>query len=93
MKPLRVSRDIIPIARFKSQASRILRQLREDQRPIVVTQNGKPAAVLITPEELDRLQEHERFLTAVQEGLADSEADRLIDDDALEAELDAKLAP
>jgi predicted transcriptional regulator len=49
--------------------------------------------VAITPEEFDRLQEHDRFMAAVQEGLADSEAGRLIDDEALAAELDAELGP
>ncbi len=91
MKPMQISRDIVPLARFKTRASQIFRQLHDEQRPVVVTQNGKPAAVLITPEEFDRLQEHDRFLAAVQEGLADSEAGRLIDDDVLSAELDAEF--
>lgn len=92
MKPLKISQDIIPLARFKAQASQIFRQLHEDQRPVVVTQNGEPAAVLLTPAEFDRLQEHDRFLAAVQAGLADSEAGRLLDDADLAAALDAELA-
>ncbi len=93
MKPLQVSKDIIPLARFKTQASQIFRQLHEQQRPVVVTQNGQPAAVLITPDEFDRLQDHDRFLTAVQAGLADSHAGRLLDDESLETEIDAELGP
>lgn len=46
---------------------------------------------LITPEEFDRIQEWESFLEAVREGLADSSAGRLIDDEDLDAELDAGL--
>ena len=91
MKPVQLSRDIVPLATFKSQASQIFRQLREQKRPVVVTQHGRPAAVLITPEEFDRLQEHDRFVAAVREGLADSEAGRLIDDEELTAELAAEL--
>lgn len=91
MKPMQISLDIVPLARFKSQASEILRRLRDEKRPVVVTQHGQPAAVLITPEEFDRLQEHGRFMSAVQEGLADSEAGRLIEDEALAAELDAEF--
>ncbi len=87
MRPLQISQDIVPLARFKTQASLILRQLHQEQRPVVITQNGQPAAVLITPEEFDRLLEHDRFLAAIQVGLADSEADRLIDDEAVAAEL------
>jgi len=89
MKSMQVSEDILPIGEFKAQVSRVLRKLREAQRPIVITQNGKPAAVLITPEEFDRLCEHDRFLEAVHEGLADSEAGRVIEDKALTRELKA----
>ena len=91
MKPLQVSEDILPIGQFKTQASQVLRKLREAQRPIIITQNGKPTAVLITPEEFDRLHERDRFLEAVREGLADSEAGRVVEDKVLTRELDAAL--
>ncbi len=86
MKAIQIAEDIVPLAEFKAQASQLLRQLRREQRPVIITQNGKPAAVVITPEEFDRIQERDRFLGAVSEGLADSEAGRLIDDDELGAE-------
>ena len=91
MKPIQISQDIVPLARFKTQASQIFRRLHEEQRPVVVTQNGQPAAVLITPEAFDRMQEQERFTAAVHSGLADSEAGRLVDDETLEAELNAEF--
>ena len=91
MKTLHISEDILPLAKFKTQASEVLRRLHTAQRPIVITQNGKPTAVMITPEEFDRLTEQTRFHEAVEEGLADAEAGRLIDDDALSGELDAEF--
>src|SRR5262245_38992952 len=91
MKSLQVSDDILPIGEFKTRASQVLRKLREAQRPIVITQNGKPTAVLITPEEFDRLHERDRFLEAVREGLADSEAGRVVEDKILTRELDVVL--
>ena len=71
----------------------MINRLRTAKRPVVITQNGKPAAVLITPEDFDRLQETTRFITAVREGFADSEAGRLVDDAALTRELDAEFRP
>jgi len=50
-------------------------------------------AVLITPEAFDRLAAYDRFLTAVQEGLADAEAGRVVTDQALTSELDAAFPP
>lgn len=91
VKPLQISRDIVPISRFKTQAAQIFLQLREGRRPLVVTQNGQPAAVLITPEDFDALQEQERFFAAVREGLEDSEAGRLVDDEQLAAEIEAEF--
>jgi prevent-host-death family protein len=94
MKSLQVSEDILPIGAFKAHAAQVLRKLRDRQRPIVITQHGKPAAVLLTPEEFDRLCEHDRLLAAVYEGLADSDAGRAVDDHTLTRELAAQsLAP
>jgi len=91
MKTLQIAEDIVTLADFKASASRLFRRLREEQRPLVITQNGKAAGVLITPQEFDRITERERFIAAVQEGLADSAAGRLIDDDDLGVELDAEF--
>jgi prevent-host-death family protein len=88
MKPLHVSEDILPIADFKTRASEVVRQLRAHRRPVVITQSGKPAAVLLSPEEFDRLTYRARFMEAVGEGLADAEAGRVLTDAALGKLLD-----
>lgn len=54
-KNLSVSQDIIPLGDFKLHLSQYLHQLRDTGRPLIITQNGRPAAVLLTPEEFDRL--------------------------------------
>lgn len=93
MKPVLLSENVLPIGEFKTQASSVLRKLRQSQRPVVITQNGKPAAVLITPEEFDKMHERDRFVVAVQEGLADLEAGRLLDSDEVRRQLDAEFGP
>ena len=93
MKPLTTAEDIVPINEFKARASQLFRRLREEQRPLVITQNGKPAGVLITPEEFDRIRERDRFTEAVSAGLADSAADRLTDDEEFGAQLDEEFGP
>jgi len=91
MKPIQIADDIIPLARFKAHASQVLKQLHEQQRPVVITQNGKPAGVLITPEDFDQVQQHRRVVAAIREGLDDVEAGRVINDEDLDAELEAEL--
>ena len=83
-EPLQVSEDIIPLGEFRTHTARVLRDMREQRRPVVITQNGRAAAVLLSPEEFDRLSERARFVAAVSEGLADVEAGRIVEDEALE---------
>jgi prevent-host-death family protein len=80
MKPIQVSEDILPIAAFKARASAVVRALRLRGRPMIITQRGRPAAVLLSPEDFDRLTYRERFRAAVREGLADAEAGRVVSD-------------
>jgi hypothetical protein len=58
---------------------------------VVITQNGKPAAVLLTPEEFDQLNEQARFVRVVQGGLKQADEGHLISDEDLEKDLDKEL--
>lgn len=91
MKQFRVARNIVPLGEFKTHASQVLRELKESQRPVVITQNGRPAAVLVPPEEFDLLNERACFISAVEAGLADAKAGRTISDEDLEWKLDAEF--
>jgi len=91
MKPIQVSEDILPIASFKAHASEVVRSLRARGRPMIITQNGRPAAVLLSPEEFDRLTYRERFRAAVREGLDDAEAGRVVSDRDLDEVVEREL--
>lgn len=77
MRSVRVSEDIVPVSDFKSQAAEWLKRVMQTDQPIVITQNGKAAAVLLSPAEFDRLTERARFIEAIDAGLADSKAGRV----------------
>jgi prevent-host-death family protein len=93
MAPLHVATDIVPVGELKVQAAKLLRRVREERRPVVITQHGKPAGVLISPEEYDRLVDRERFISALEEGLQDSAAGRTLTNEELTADLDRKFGP
>jgi len=76
MTRIRVSEDIVPVSDFKAQASEWLRRIAGSGRPLVITLNGKPAGVLLSPAAFDELSERQQFLAAVQEGMADEQAGR-----------------
>ena len=79
--------DIIPIAELKANMSEIVRGLDERPRPLVVTLNGKPAAVVMSPREYDRLSYRARFVSAVDEGLAAADAGLTEDAEDMFAEI------
>src|ERR1043165_8922772 len=85
--------DIMPIAELKANMSEIVRGLHERPRPLVVTLNGKPAAVVMSPREYDQLSYRARFLEAVSEGLADVQAGRTVDGEQAVSELLREIAP
>lgn len=88
MKPHREAEETLPFDDFVARASEVMLHLRENQRPVVITQSGEPAAVRISVEEFDRLAHRARFLGAVDEGLTDAQAGRMVSDAALGKLLD-----
>ncbi len=93
MEPIRIANDIVPMAEFKTHTARVFRQLRSTGRPVVITQNGRPAGVLVSAEDYDRLASRERLVEAVGSGLRDASDGRAVDDPAdLVQLLDARAA-
>ena len=87
MRPLRVSENIVPVSEFKAKAADWLRRLVESSEPVVITQNGKAAGVLLSPAAYDELTERFRFMRSVEEGLADVEAGRVTPHEEVVAEM------
>jgi prevent-host-death family protein len=78
MKSLRVSENIVPVSGFKARAAEMLRRLAESGEPLVITQNGKAAGVLLSPEAFDELTERHQFVAAVLDGLEDAKSGRVL---------------
>jgi prevent-host-death family protein len=90
MQNIRISKNFVPVSEFKAQASDWLKAIAADDAPLVVTQNGRPAAVVLSPRAYDALTEQARFVSAVNEGNADAEAGRVADSDSLRRRLRAR---
>ncbi|GAB6282785.1 MAG: hypothetical protein STSR0008_18270 [Ignavibacterium sp.] len=73
MKNINVSNDIIPVGEFKSKLAYFLKEIQEKGNTLVITQNGKPAGVLLSPVEFDELRQSKQFIESVARGLSDSE--------------------
>lgn len=53
---MNISRDIKPVTYLKARASDLLKQINETHRPVVITQNGEPRAVLQDPESYENMR-------------------------------------
>ena len=91
MRPILLAQDIVPLSQFKTQASKILERLKKSNGSVVITQNGRAAAVVVTPEQFDRLMEEQRFREAVQRGLEDERVGRLIPHKEVRRQMERKF--
>ena len=90
MKTISISKDIVPIAEFKTNISRWFKTLQTSGHPLVITQNSKPAGVLLSPSDYDELVYRKTFLDSVERGIADAENGQTRTTDELRKTLQAR---
>jgi antitoxin YefM len=78
MKAISINNDIVPIGEFKTSISKWFKNIQNTGHPLVITQNGKPAGVLLSPQDYDDLVYRHAFLDSVSRGLADAESGRTL---------------
>lgn len=78
MRNIKVSNDIIPVGQFKSSLAKYLKEIQIKRNSLIITQNGKPAGVLISPEEFDELRETKLFIESISRGLSDSDKGEVV---------------
>lgn len=87
--PLKLIEDIQPASDFE-KASDLLKRVRETKRPVVLTEGGRRAAVLVDLESYQELLDEIELLRDVHRGLADVEAGRVVPHDEARARLLAR---
>lgn len=90
MKPISIQNDIIPIAEFKAGISKWFNSLKTAGHPLIITQNGKPAGVLLSPADYDALVYHRSFLDSIGRGIADADNGKTHGTEEVRAALNAR---
>lgn len=62
MSGIRISEDIRPLSEFRANAAAFVQHVRQSRRPLVLTQRGRGAAVLLDITEYERLVERAELL-------------------------------
>ena len=68
---MNITSDIKPVTYLKSKAADLLNQINETHRPVIITQNGKPRAVLQDPESYENMRNTIGLLKLISQGEID----------------------
>lgn len=68
---MKITNDIKSITYLKSNAAELLNQINETQRPIIITQNGEPRAVLQDPKSYENMRNAIGILKLISQGEED----------------------
>lgn len=68
---MNITEDIRPITYLKSKAADLLKQINETHRPVVITQNGEPRAVLQDPKSYENMRNAIGILKLISQGEED----------------------
>ena len=84
--------EIIPITDLRQDAATVLRRVRESKEPVVITQRGRAAAVMMSAEAYERSQHDRELLRLLARGEKEIAAGKGHGLAAVLAEADALLA-
>lgn len=68
---MNITSDIKPITYLKSKAADLLNQINNTHRPVIITQNGEPRAVLQDPKSYENMRNAIGILKALSQGESD----------------------
>jgi len=68
---MNIINDIRPVTYLKSRAADLLKQINDTHRPVIITQNGEPKAVLQDPESFENMRNAIGILKLISMGEED----------------------
>ena len=83
--------SIVPVSDLRQDSATVLKQLRESDDPIVITQRGRAAAVMVNVDVYERRERERELLQMLARGEKDIRDGNVIDLDDVFAEIDGLL--
>jgi prevent-host-death family protein len=71
MERIQFDKDVKPISEFRANAPSLIEQVHRTKRPLVITQHGKSAAILLDVQEYEAMLEKLDVLTDIGEAEVD----------------------
>ena len=73
---VKFSEDIVPLSDLKANPGKIIRQVAEEHRPVLLTSRGRGVAVVQNLDDFESAEEERSFMKAVVKGMVDLEEGR-----------------
>jgi len=84
--------NIVPVSDLRQDAAKILKRVKDSKEPLVITQRGRAAAVMLSVEAYEQSERDRELLRLLARGEREIEAGEGYDLDSILAEADALLA-
>lgn len=84
--------NIIPISDLRQDAANIIKQLKNNKDPLIITQRGRAAAVMIGVDAYEKFEHEKELLLLLAKGDREIEMGEGYDLDTVFSEADALLA-
>lgn len=91
MARFRPSEDVRPVTEFRANTSAVLEQVQVTKRPVILTQHGRSAAVLMDVDVYEGLLDEVELLRAVRTGEEQMAAGEVIVHEDVEARARRRL--
>ncbi|MGZ8918911.1 MAG: type II toxin-antitoxin system Phd/YefM family antitoxin [Methylobacter sp.] len=77
--PTKFSEDVIPLSDLKINPGRVVNQVKETHRPVLLTSRGRGVAVVQDLDDYEKNQEERAFMKAIAQGLMDVKNGNVMD--------------
>jgi prevent-host-death family protein len=93
MKRLKLDTDISPVSEFRANAAELIDRVRTSKRPVVLTQRGRSAAVLLDVNEYEDLLDEIELLRDVRTAVKQLDEGKVLSNRQAKAELRRRFRP
>jgi prevent-host-death family protein len=92
MRRLKIDKDIKPVSEFRANAAELIEQVRSSRRPLVLTQHGHSAAVVMDVEGYEQIMDEIELLRDVRTAVKQLAAGEGVSNRAAKTELRRRFA-
>ena len=88
---MNISSDIRPVTYLKSRAADLLKQINDTHRPVIITQNGEPRAVIQDPQSYEDMRNAIGILKLISMGEEEIKNGNILEQEAVFKNIEEKM--